>query len=659
MNLRIWAIGQIFKLLLNIILINHRLHTNITYNGRVPRRIDMYEEYNKENSSYNSSAESGSSEAFTGAGAAQETSGGAYPGNDQVNESEAAASNEGNEGESRNEGSFGYEFRQASYSEETRNSSAGAQPEDGAASSQAGTSYSFNKRDLYEPEYVVNDSASEEASGRFYDADASGGSTYEEPRWEPNPDKYNSYNGNNANNYNNAGGGSYAYDPGNGSNGGYSGGYASGGYSSGNSQPPKKKKRKLWLIPLIVVLALMVAFICVGVWYGFKYVDEYIASADSDTEDSSETDENTELNIVDSSDSSSSGIVLTDVSEIVEEVMPAVVSITSRTYVNNYSSFWGYSFGGSSDDTSEEVESGIGSGTIVGTNDTELLILTSYHVVEDSSSLYVTFCDDESVEGYIKSVSEDYDIAVVAVLLEDILDSTLESITIATICTEQASVGEGVVVIGDALGYGQSVTTGIVSAVDREITVENRTISVIQTDAAINSGNSGGCLLNSSGQIIGISEAKISSDSVEGMCYAISVNVYADLIEELLTTTTETETDSSDEEETTTSNTASTQTAYLGIQGVDVDSSTASSYNMVEGVYVAAVVSGGGAEAAGVQEGDIIVGLDGTSLTTMSELQSLLANYSAGDTVTLTVMRSSGSGYSSLSLQVTLTSQIQ
>ena len=336
----------------------------------------------------------------------------------------------------------------------------------------------------------------------------------------------------------------------------------------------------------------------------------------------------------------------------------AVVSITSRSLVSNSNSYWGFYFGDSGS-SSEEVESGIGSGTIVGQNDTELLILTSYHVVEDSSSLYVTFCDDSAVDGYIKSSSEDYDIAVVAVPLEDISESTLASITTATLCTEQATVGEGVIVIGDALGYGQSVTTGIVSAVDREITVDDRTISVIQTDAAINSGNSGGCVLNSAGQVIGISEAKISSDNVEGMCYAISISVYADLIEELLTSTTDTE---SEDDETTSSQdiVSSSQTAYLGIKGTDVDSETASTYNMVEGIYVASVVSGGGAEAAGMIAGDIIVGFEGDAITTMSELQSLLANQSVGDTVTITVMRSNGStGYTEMDLEVTLTAQIQ
>lgn len=165
-------------------------------------------------------------------------------------------------------------------------------------------------------------------------------------------------------------------------------------------------------------------------------------------------------------------------------------------------------------------------------------------------------------------------------------------------------------------------------------------------------------MLNSAGQIIGISEAKISSDSVEGMCYAISINVYADLIEELLTTATESTTGSSTEETTSSNTVSSSQTAYLGIRGTDVDSDTASAYNMVEGVYVASVVEGGGAEEAGVEEGDIIVGLDGTSLTTMVELQSLLSAYSAGDTVTLSVMRASNGSYSQIDLEVTLTSQI-
>lgn len=424
-------------------------------------------------------------------------------------------------------------------------------------------------------------------------------------------------------------------------------------YNTCKDQEPKApKKKKRWLIPLIIVLAVMVICVAGAAIYGVNYLKTYMAQLETEQDATDSSD--TEINIVDSSSSSTSGIMLTDVSSVVEAAMPSVVSITSRSLVSNSGSLWGYYFGNSSGST-QEVDSGIGSGTIVGKNDTELLILTSYHVVEDASSLYVTFCDDEAVDGYVKSSSEDYDIAVVAVPLEDISESTLSSISIATLCTEEASVGEGVIVIGDALGYGQSVTTGIVSAVNRQITVENRTISVIQTDAAINSGNSGGCVLNSSGQIIGISEAKINSDAVEGMCYAISISEYADLIQELLTTTTS----SSATEETTSSGTTSSgQTAYLGIRGVDINSSTASTYNMVEGVYVASVTSGGGAEAAGVQEGDIIVALDGTETLTMSTLQTTLSTYSAGDTVTLTVMRSSGNGYSEVDLEVTLTSQI-
>jgi len=204
---------------------------------------------------------------------------------------------------------------------------------------------------------------------------------------------------------------------------------------------------------------------------------------------------------------------LNDVSDIVDAVMPSVVAITSVI---------------------EDVESGVGSGTIVAENDSELLILTSYHVVEGSSSLIVTFCDEASVDGYIKDSSPQDDIAVVAVPLDDIEEETLGSIAKAKLNNEENEIGEGVIVIGDALGCGQSVVTGVVSALDRQITVEDRTITVIQTDAAINAGNSGGCTLNSNGEVIGISEAKIESDGVEGMCYAISVRAYYDLIMDML-----------------------------------------------------------------------------------------------------------------------------
>lgn len=237
---------------------------------------------------------------------------------------------------------------------------------------------------------------------------------------------------------------------------------------------------------------------------------------------------------------SDSAILLTDVSDIVKAAMPSVVSITSRALVSNYGmeDILRYIMGGRRgslpEEKTEEVESGIGSGTIVGYNDEELLILTSYHVVEDCSSLYVTFNDDASVDGYIKSKAEDKDIAIVAVPLDDISEETRQNIAVAKLCEDDVEVGDGIVIIGNALGYGQSAITGIISATGREITTDNKTMSLLQTDAAINSGNSGGCMLNAQGEIVGISEAKITDASVEGMCYAIPIKENLDLIRELM-----------------------------------------------------------------------------------------------------------------------------
>ena len=237
------------------------------------------------------------------------------------------------------------------------------------------------------------------------------------------------------------------------------------------------------------------------------------------------------------------GIQLTDVSAMVEQAMPSVVSITSRAIVTNYGyqDIWDYFMNQGrgqsqrSQGQQEEVDSGIGSGTIVGMNDDELLILTSYHVVEGCSSLYVTFTDDTSVDGYIKSAAEELDIAVVAVPRKDIPKETMQAISVAKLCTDGVKVGEGIVVIGNALGYGQSVITGVVSATGRELEgIGGETLKLIQTDAAINAGNSGGCMLNAKGEIVGISEAKIADASVEGMCYAIPILENLDLIEELL-----------------------------------------------------------------------------------------------------------------------------
>lgn len=397
----------------------------------------------------------------------------------------------------------------------------------------------------------------------------------------------------------------------------------------------------------------------------------------------------------DSAATATSGYVLTDVSDVVSNALPSVVSITSRTAIENYyqnyggngiEGFWEYFFGGSnggrgygqetpndsyyyyedngdsdsnsnseSDDSSSdendhsnEVDSSYGSGTIISKTDSEILILTSYHVVEGGSSLYVTFNDNTNAEGTVKSADEAKDIAIVSVPTENIEADTLNNISAATISTEDPEVGEGVIVIGNALGYGISVTTGIVSAVDREITVDGKTLSVIQTDAAINSGNSGGCMLNSKGEIIGISEAKITLSNVEGMCYAIPVANNLDLIQELVNTDG---TINSDEQ-------AAENAGYLGIYGRDVSSDISSGYGMPTGIYVAQTITGGGAADAGIYSGDIITAINGTAVGSMTDLQAQLANYQAGETVTITIQRLINGEYQLMTVDVTLTNKI-
>ncbi len=420
-----------------------------------------------------------------------------------------------------------------------------------------------------------------------------------------------------------------------------------------------EKPKKRWIIPLVIVLVVMVAAISVGTAFGAKRLSRMVK--DSVGTEPAVTNENSDTAVIATTDTSNLGsstvsgnIILTDVSDIVEEVIPSVVSITSRSLIDSggYGDYWNFFFGGgygNSGESSQEVESGIGSGTIISENSSELLILTSYHVVEGSSSLYVTFNDGASVDGYIKSQSEADDIAIVAVPLSDITEDTLSKIKIARLSTTPAAVGDGAIVIGNALGYGMSVTTGIISATDREINVDGKTLTVMQTDAAINSGNSGGCVLNSNGDIIGISEAKITISYVEGMCYAIPVSSNTELIQTLL-----------NQEGSTNNATVQTngQGAYLGIRGRDVDNTAANSYGKPKGVLVKGIIPGSGAEDAGILENDIIVGMDNVSFTTMSELQEQLSRHEPGDTVTLIIMREIDGSYSQVKVEVTLTESI-
>ena len=326
-----------------------------------------------------------------------------------------------------------------------------------------------------------------------------------------------------------------------------------------------------------------------------------------------------------------------DVSDIASATMPSIVSITNKSVqeVQNYFDMFG--MGGQMQE--QEVESA-GSGIIVGQNDTELLIVTNNHVVENADTLSVAFVDNEVYEAAIKGTDADNDLAVVAVKLEEISDDTMSEIKAIQLGdSENLQVGEQVVAIGNALGYGQSVTTGIVSAVDRQL--DEASCNLIQTDAAINPGNSGGALLNMQGQLVGINSAKLASTEVEGMGYAIPVSVAQPIMEDLMSRTTR-------------EKVSEDQASSIGIKGVDVDSETAETYGMPQGAYVAEVNEGSEAEKAGLKEGMIITKFDGTSVKSMSDLKAQLAYYAAGETVNLTVSVADNGEYQEKDLQITL-----
>lgn len=329
----------------------------------------------------------------------------------------------------------------------------------------------------------------------------------------------------------------------------------------------------------------------------------------------------------------SGSTVSSDIADISEKAMPSIVSITNMS-VEEVQNF----FGGIQEQQSESV----GSGIIIGQNDSELLIATNNHVVEGNDTLTVTFIDEESVEANVKGTDAAQDLAVVAVNLKDIKDSTMDQIAVATMGdSDKLKVGEPAIAIGNALGYGQSVTTGIISAKDR--TMEGHEGNLLQTDAAINPGNSGGALLNANGEVIGINTAKVAADSVEGMGYAIPISDASDTINQLMNQ--ETRTKVSAEEQ-----------GYIGIRSqADVSTDLAEMYNMPTGVYVSEVVDGGAAQKAGIEKGSIITAINGTSVNSMSALQEQLQYYRVGDKVTLTVaVPGRGGEYESSDVEVTL-----
>ena len=333
---------------------------------------------------------------------------------------------------------------------------------------------------------------------------------------------------------------------------------------------------------------------------------------------------------------SSSSTGTSDVATIAKNAMPSIVSITNMS-VQEVQSF----FGG----TRQQESTSVGSGIIIGQTDSELLILTNNHVVEGNEKLTVSFVDNESVEANVKGTDSTKDLAVVAVKISDVKDSTMDEIAVATMGdSSKLEVGEQVVAIGNALGYGQSVTSGIVSATERTLDgYEGGTL--IQTDAAINPGNSGGALLNSNGEVIGINTAKVATDSVEGMGYAIPISDASDTIQNLMNQETKTKVSEAEQ-------------GYLGIQGVDVSDESAKMYNMPTGVYISDVVKNGGAQQAGLTKGSVITGLEGTTISDMNSLKEQLQYYRVGDKVKVTVQVPGNNGeYTEKTVEVTLGSK--
>ena len=331
----------------------------------------------------------------------------------------------------------------------------------------------------------------------------------------------------------------------------------------------------------------------------------------------------------------------TDVSQVVEEAMPAVVAVASTAVYQMPDFGFGWFFGGGSQ--SYEVPSS-GSGIIIGENDTELLIVTNNHVVQDTVSLKITFVDDTAVDAAVKGTDTDTDLAVISVPLDQIPQETKEKIAVARLGdSDGLKVGQGVIAIGNALGYGQSVTVGYVSALNREIkTSDGNARVLLQTDAAINPGNSGGALLNMKGEVIGINAAKYSSTEVEGIGYAIPVSGVQDILDELMNRKTRSEV-------------AEEKRGYLGIQGTTVDEDAAAAFGMPKGVYVYKILKDGAAADSQLREKDIITKLDGMTVKSMQELQKFLKGYEAGETIELLVQRQEDGQYKEIQIPVTLT----
>ena len=563
------------------------------------------------------------------------------------------------------------------YNNNSTNESTGGQDSNGAYSGQTNNNASAPTDNSVSGQ--TNNSVSGQTGNETYGGQTSNGaysgqssSSYGQNR---------SYTGQGYGSYNSySGQGNYGYgNYGTNQNAGntYGSPYINNGVPGGNGGSGKKHNKKHHISGKFMrMVALVLAGILVGslVTYGFSRGRQAASAQNEESSSESEkatlhksddsdavakSDENagkddTSKDTSKKSDSAENTVQTTgtdsemSVSEIATKCMPCVVAITNKG-TTEIRSMWG--------NFTQDSESS-GSGVIIGETDSELLILTNYHVIEGSKSLSVVFSwedstnkDDASnadiITAQVKDYDESNDIAVISIPMSELSEDTKNKISVATVGdSKNLELGQQIVAIGNALGYGQSITTGIISALDREIEIQNDsgntvTNKYIQTDAAINPGNSGGAMFNMKGELVGINSAKISSDSIEGMGYAIPISDIMDKVETMMNQETKAVVEES-------------KRGYLGVSIVDVTSDISSAYGMPQGVYISAVTTGSGAEAAGLTKGDIITGINGKTVTTTSELKNYLSYYAVGDNVTITIERQGDSGYVSKSVDVKL-----
>nr|WP_317283903.1 trypsin-like peptidase domain-containing protein [uncultured Sellimonas sp.] len=392
----------------------------------------------------------------------------------------------------------------------------------------------------------------------------------------------------------------------------------------------KKKKNKGTKIAAVVGLAVLFGVVGGVTFQATNLATGKILGTSNGSKNKVETAELTQ--------SSDGTVTDTDITKIVKNSMPFVVSIQNMS-VKQVQDF----FGG----IREQKQESVGTGIIVGQNNNELLVVTNNHVVEGSTVLTVTFNDEKSVEASIKGTDSTKDLAVVAVPLNKISNETKKVIKVATLGdSEKLQVGEEVIAIGNALGYGQSVTNGIVSAKERDLQMEGFDCKLIQTNAAINPGNSGGALLNSKGEVVGINTVKVNDSAVEGMGYAIPISDVADAIKGLMNKETRTQVPEA-------------QRGYIGIKGFDLDEQNAEQFGMPSGVYVSEVLKNGGAEKAGITKGCIITGIEGSGVSNMEGLQNQLSYYRIGEKVKVKVQfPADGGNYKEKEVEVKLTAQL-